>query len=210
MTSSAVLSECRTYRYLLKRQWGPLNHQPPRLLGFLMLNPSTADENVNDRTINRCIGFGKSLGYDGIIVANLFAYRSPHPEMLKSADAPIGPGNDLHIEQFVHMVETVICAWGTPLADEPEHKERVKAVLAIVAEVQGLARVLPSIGEVIPRLSMEIPLIRTYGDELEDSAKKTIYEEWKKGVMAVLDPEKKQVDACEELFSALFGKRLDL
>src|SRR5947199_273854 len=89
MVTDAVLSPCGEFRYLRKRQWGPLTvGKKPALLGFLMLNPSTADAAKDDPTIRRCIGFGKQLDYDGIIVANLFAYRSPHPEMLKTAEDP--------------------------------------------------------------------------------------------------------------------------
>ena len=59
METSAVLSPCRQYRYALWRKWA----DGPQVL-FVMLNPSTADESVDDPTIRRCISFAKAWGFD--------------------------------------------------------------------------------------------------------------------------------------------------
>jgi hypothetical protein len=134
--NGANISRCGLFRYLLIRQWGPLSERKPRYLAFLMLNPSTADAEKDDPTIRRCIGFAKSLGYDGIIVVNLFAYRATIPEALKEAVDPIGPDNDLFIAAVAQCGAEIICAWGTPLAEEPEHKARVKHVFALIAKSQ--------------------------------------------------------------------------
>ncbi len=48
--AGAILSDCEQYRYRLWREW---NRSQPAL-GFIMLNPSTADHQVNDPTITRC------------------------------------------------------------------------------------------------------------------------------------------------------------
>ena len=67
----AILSECQKYRYRLWRTWNDhLNS-----LAFVALNPSTADADIDDRTIRRMVGFAKSFGFDGIEVVNLFAFR---------------------------------------------------------------------------------------------------------------------------------------
>ncbi len=50
MKKDALISSCRKYRYHLERHWGDAK---PCL--FIMLNPSTADERKDDRTIKRCI-----------------------------------------------------------------------------------------------------------------------------------------------------------
>jgi len=81
-----------------------------------MLNPSTADESIDDRTITRCIGFTSRWGYSGLIVINLCALRSTNPLGLRSAKDPIGPENDCHI-QFALLAAgandwPVIAAWG--------------------------------------------------------------------------------------------------
>ena len=53
------------------------------LILFIGLNPSTADETKNDPTIRRCINFAKDWGYGGVMIANLFAFRSTSPEIMK-------------------------------------------------------------------------------------------------------------------------------
>ena len=77
-----------------------------------MLNPSTADEVENDPTIARCQRRAELMGYGGIMVANIFAYRSTDPGALKKVKNPVGIGNDLAILQAFHACETIICGWG--------------------------------------------------------------------------------------------------
>ena len=83
---AAVISACGAYRYSLTRKWSDAP-----LLPFVMLNPSTADAKEDDPTIRRCIGFARREGAGGLIVANLYALRSPSPEALWAARDPIGP-----------------------------------------------------------------------------------------------------------------------
>jgi hypothetical protein len=63
-------------------------------LCWVLLNPSTADDRRDDPTIRRCLGFARSLGYGGIHVVNLFAFRATCPRQLRAADDPVGPDND--------------------------------------------------------------------------------------------------------------------
>ncbi len=62
---SATFSRCSRHRLLLERHWadGPL-------VGFVMLNPSTADHARDDATIGRCTTFARDWGFGGLIVAN--------------------------------------------------------------------------------------------------------------------------------------------
>jgi hypothetical protein len=110
MIRTAELNPERTYRYLLGRQW---NHGL-NLLTFIMLNPSTADENVDDPTIRRCIGYGQALNFDGLYIVNLFAYRSKNPGDLLKVPDPIGnPNNDYWIKFAIMHSSLVIAAWGS-------------------------------------------------------------------------------------------------
>lgn len=115
MLTGATFSPCRTYRYHLHRTWAT----GARLV-FVMLNPSTADATENDPTIRRCIRFGRALGYQGIEVVNLYAYRATKPADLRAAGYPVGPENDQWIRETAERaVETggaVVCAWGANAA----------------------------------------------------------------------------------------------
>lgn len=106
---SAVLSACGTYRYNLKREW-----DDGRCVMWLMLNPSTADGEVDDHTIRKCVGFSKRWGYGRMVVVNLFALRSTDPRALARNTDPVGPENDYWIQMAVKEdgARECVCAWG--------------------------------------------------------------------------------------------------
>ena len=103
----AYFSPCRRWRYALWRFWAP---QP--LLHFIMLNPSTADENANDPTVERCERRAHDWGYGGVIVTNVFAWRSTDPRGLHDTEDPVGPENDAVIPRAALAARDTICAWG--------------------------------------------------------------------------------------------------
>jgi len=108
MKRDAVISSDGVYRYLLTREWSLGGDQ----LGFIMLNPSTADHREDDPTIRRCIGFAQHWGYGRIAVANLFALRATDPKALKAADEPIGAVNDGWLDKVIRESKVCIAAWG--------------------------------------------------------------------------------------------------
>jgi hypothetical protein len=79
---------------------------------FVLLNPSTADATLDDPTIRRCRSFAASWGNDGIIVANLYALRSPDPAYLWKHPNPVGPENDDHLYELSISHGRIVCAWG--------------------------------------------------------------------------------------------------
>lgn len=107
LASSAVISPDGQYRYLLTRQVGP----SPKVVTFIMLNPSTAEAEQDDPTIRRCIGFTRLWGYGQLRVVNLFAFRTSKPAGLRTAADPIGPENGEYLSQAVQKAR-VVCAWG--------------------------------------------------------------------------------------------------
>jgi len=114
MKTSAVISDCGKYRYSLGRIWGDL--EAPDSKGYAMfigLNPSTADATLDDPTIRRCVGFAKDWGYDGLQMANLFAFRATDPKVMLKAVDPIGPDNDLALTTLAMGSAVVVAAWGT-------------------------------------------------------------------------------------------------
>ena len=109
--AGAEISRCGQYRYRLHRHWSGDNALP-----FVMLNPSTADASKDDPTIRRCIGFAKSRGFGGIIVTNLFAFRSKSPKDMKGAPDPVGEDNIKWLHETMVRSRSagvpVVAAWG--------------------------------------------------------------------------------------------------
>lgn len=111
MHSEAVygtLGTARPYRYSLLRKWG----EGDRLLMFIGLNPSTATAQQDDPTVRRCWGYAERLGYDGMIMSNLFAYRSTDPAGLREVDDPVGPWTDEYLLRDARVAEMIVLAWG--------------------------------------------------------------------------------------------------
>lgn len=122
----ATFSPCQRYRYALWRIWD--GSRPPAM--FLMLNPSTADDTKNDPTVERCQRRALEMGYGGLRVANIFAFRSTDPDALYAEDDPVGPENDAAILDAAKTSGIVICAWGGHGA----HLDRGRQVLAMLRE----------------------------------------------------------------------------
>lgn len=125
MQTLASFSPCRLYRYRLSRIWDATVWKQLIVIG---LNPSTADETVDDPTIRRCIGFAKRERCGELLMLNLFALRSTDPQNLLNHPSPISerrfPGhNDFiiaHATRTTELLEKlVVCAWGAhPMATD--------------------------------------------------------------------------------------------
>lgn len=131
----AEFSECGAYRYMLWRRW---DTGKPRL-GFIMLNPSTADAEQDDATIRICMGRARRLGYGGIRVANLFSYRATKPRDLKKAANPFGDvRNEFWLSnvqdmEFRGIKPIVIAAWG----DGGAYKDAERRALSTICMDYG-------------------------------------------------------------------------
>lgn len=106
--SDAIISNCGKYRHWLTRHWDDTKE----MCAFIMLNPSTADASEDDPTIRRCISFAKSWGYGGLVVVNLFDYRSTDPKYLTTAKNPCSDLADHFINQALETASLIVCAWG--------------------------------------------------------------------------------------------------
>lgn len=106
--ASATVSECGRYRYSLERTIGVGPN-----LGWIMLNPSTADAETDDATIRKVKGFTQRAYCGVVCVANLFAWRSRHPKdvVLNLADAE-GEQNFAALGELARCCNAIVCAWG--------------------------------------------------------------------------------------------------
>lgn len=116
LDAGATFSPCETYRYRLWRIWD----ETLPVVGWVMLNPSTADATANDPTVERCQRRAQQWDYGGIVVTNLFAFRATDPNVMLAAADPIGPDNDGHLCQVAQTCALVICAWG----NHGRHRQR--------------------------------------------------------------------------------------
>lgn len=125
MKRETILSACRTYRYVLWREWDMLN---PEYAMFIGLNPSTADEIEDDPTIRRCAGYAKLWGYGALCMTNLFAYRATEREVMKKYPSPVGAENDRWLVECAREAAIVVAAWGA----DGGHRQRDRAVIRLL------------------------------------------------------------------------------
>ena len=120
----ADLSDDRVYRYRLWRRWGKGDQ-----MTFIGLNPSTADESVDDQTIKKCMGFARRNGCEAMQMLNLFAFRNRDPKRLKQAENPVGPRNDATLIEYATASKLVVACWG----GDGKHLGRDKQVIKLLS-----------------------------------------------------------------------------
>ena len=130
INKTANFSTCRKYRYSLSRIWD----KQKKFVLFIGLNPSTADEKVDDPTIRRCSGYAQKWGYGGFIMVNLFAYRTTLPSNLKKVKYPVGRDNDKYIVKLSKKADITVAAWG----NNGNLYRRDKQVLSLVPNLMCL------------------------------------------------------------------------
>jgi hypothetical protein len=100
----------KCYRYQLRRTW---DQKKPHAM-FIMMNPSTADETWDDRSVAKCGRFARAWGYGGIYIGNTFAYIATDKKCLRVIENPTGRGNDKHLIKMAKLAAKVILAYGQP------------------------------------------------------------------------------------------------
>lgn len=92
------------YRYTLERIWGE-----GRAFVVIGLNPSTADAEKDDATIRVLVNYAGNLGFERLLMLNLYAWRATKPaDMWKASRAGydiVGPLNN-----FCHLQERILAA----------------------------------------------------------------------------------------------------
>lgn len=161
MNKGADISECGTYRYRLWRFWS----DGPKVT-WIMLNPSTADAEVDDPTIRRCVGFttlwaenrGGYCELGGIDVVNLYALRATYPKELDAHPDPIGPENNHHVRSAMDESTLCIAAWGCRKTGYPDNfGARVNAVHQIALDLGATMYCLGIAKDGSPRHPLYLP-----------------------------------------------------
>ena len=121
---TALFSPCRRYRYTLWRRWGGRRGYAM----FVGLNPSTADEERDDPTVRRCIGYARAWGYSGLCMTNIFAFRATDPAVMLAEPDPVGADTDYWLVESARRAAIVVAAWGVHGAHRDRHAQ-VRALL---------------------------------------------------------------------------------
>lgn len=122
----AIFSEDRKYRYALWRVWS-LTLRPMMLIG---LNPSKANEIMNDPTVVRSMTRAANEGYGGLLMANLFAMVSTDPRVLLTTTFnTVGVDTDAYLRQMLDLSGgKAVCAWGSFSATKLRSAEVLKMI----------------------------------------------------------------------------------
>jgi hypothetical protein len=115
------------YRYSFERVW--VADGDASQMVWVLLNPATGDTDGKPRpTLQRCVNRAQAMGFSGLTIVNLFAFRATSPSELKAASDPVGLMNDEAIRRATERAEIVIAAWGA----HGRHLARGTAVARLV------------------------------------------------------------------------------
>lgn len=130
---TARFSECGLYRYELTRELGG-----DRTLVSIGLNPSTATDIEDDRTIAKDVGFARRWHMGRVVKGNAYAYKATFPiDMQRAAKAGIdiiGPDNNRTLIELVRLARSTggiaVVSWGANI--DPIRQHDVAALLSDV------------------------------------------------------------------------------
>jgi len=143
----ATFSPCKNYRYKLWRT--PTNAEQKSNILFIMLNPSTASDDKDDKTIKILYEITNKWNCGNIYVGNIYPYCASKPSLLNNITIPneIIETNINYVKEMVDICDIIIYAWGTkgPLGDkqlEPEWLKDIvkKNVYCISKSVKGVPK----------------------------------------------------------------------
>ena len=107
--SGCSWSPGKKYRYWLYRR---MIRSEFRLRACIGLNPSTADETTDDRTVRRLVVRAADDGFAEFVMLNLFAYRSTDPDKMLATHDPVGKNNNADLLDWCRRSEQIVLCWG--------------------------------------------------------------------------------------------------
>lgn len=164
------------HRMWLSRGTGAADTDGGLILGWVMLNPSTADHRFDDPTIRRIRGFTASYGAGTALVGNLFTKRATNPAhlMMRRPAHLILPHHDptepspLNADQaddalrwILEISGAVVVAWGqgtgVPAQLQPAFQQREMEVLDLIRKSRRNCFCLGLTSEGRPRHPLYMP-----------------------------------------------------
>lgn len=118
MIKGAVIE--RNRRYQLWRIW----EQEKPLLLYILLNPSRANAEADDKTVTKLIRFSRSWGYGGFYLGNVHSFITPYPSVLKNKIIKKDSINEMHLKSMRQKCKKVVFGWGNA-ADFPQWPDRM-------------------------------------------------------------------------------------
>lgn len=123
-----MVGDANTVRYLLRKDG-------KRILYVIGINPSTANETKDDRTMRRVMGFARENDYDGFAMINLYPQRSTRPYNLhKELCVEIHKKNLSVIKELFNNVysPTILLAFGNNIGIRKYLKECFCDIVSII------------------------------------------------------------------------------
>ncbi len=131
VVSEAAFSPDRRHRWWLERRWDGRPIGSPGVAAVIGMNPSTADEAVDDPTVQGVMWRARHLwGCGGCVMLNAFAYRATDKARLLAVEDPVGDGNDAAILDHARRADPLVVAWGQPPKALAWRGAQVAALLA--------------------------------------------------------------------------------
>jgi hypothetical protein len=125
------MNELVKYRYKLERE---INKDGNITIGFIGVNPSTADDYVDDNTVKNWKVFAKNNNAKKMLVANAFAFRATDVKNLSSAIDPIGKDNDASLLSFIKQCDVLVPCWGSRNKLRTKLRPRLDIVMTMLLE----------------------------------------------------------------------------
>lgn len=134
VTSIIYKSQNSDLRYRILIEYNLKNGEENKMALFIMKNPSKADKNKSDNTVNRVLETVNYLQYSKVYIMNLVPEYSPNPydiheECLKEKILNM---HDKLIESISDEVTCVFVAWGSNKAGNTElntfYNKRIESV----------------------------------------------------------------------------------
>ena len=132
ISRSADISSDRKERFSLSRIW---DSKKPKVL-YIMLNPSYADDELDDPTIRRLIFFSKKFRFGGFYVTNLFTQITPYPKELNMYDHS-NKKNLKIISELIQKSDLIVYAWGNLISEPMELTKLIESPLCFGINKNG-------------------------------------------------------------------------